>query len=91
MYRTLIGLLMAALTGVVFYLIGRKRYKCPYCARVVKWSDERCPHCGDDMKSQHRVGPPPSKITQPPLLLRPTRSATPPSRRRGSRPPNAGG
>src|ERR1700674_2432078 len=57
MYQPVVGLMMAALTGVVFYLIGRKRYKCPYCARVVKWSDERCPHCCDDMRSQHRVGP----------------------------------
>jgi len=82
MYRTLIGLLMAALTGLVFYLIGRRRYKCPLCGRVVNWRDERCPHCGDDMKFQHRLGPAPSRIVQPPIVPHGTPLAPPPSRRR---------
>jgi predicted amidophosphoribosyltransferase len=83
-YRTLIGLLLAALTGVWLYMLGRRRYKCPYCGRSVKWSDERCPHCGDDMKFRHRVGPEP-RITKPPLIAR-TTAGTPPRRRTSSRP-----
>jgi endogenous inhibitor of DNA gyrase (YacG/DUF329 family) len=81
-YRTIIGLLLAALTGVVFYFIGRTRYKCPHCGRKVKWSDELCPHCGDDMKFQHRVGTTP-RMMKPPLIVHPT-SSSPPSRRRSS-------
>ncbi len=65
LYQTVIGLLAAAVTVLAFYLVARNRYKCPYCGRRVKWSDESCPHCGGDMKAQHRVGPPPSRVVEP--------------------------
>jgi predicted amidophosphoribosyltransferase len=52
---------MVALTALWLYWLGRKRYKCPLCGRIVRWSDEICPHCGDDMKFRHRIGPPPRK------------------------------
>jgi hypothetical protein len=81
-YQTIVGLLMAAATGLIFYVIARNRYKCPYCGRVVRWGDERCPHCGDDMKFQHRVGTTP-RMMKPPLIVHPT-SSSPPSRRRSS-------
>ncbi|MFZ0887601.1 MAG: hypothetical protein WA005_04045 [Candidatus Binataceae bacterium] len=84
MYQTIFGLLMAALTGLAFYLVARNRYKCPHCGRVVKWSDERCPHCGNDMKFQHRAGPPPRSTK--PLLIARIGAATPPSRKRSSGP-----
>ncbi len=64
-YQTVIGLLAAAVTVLAFYIVARNRYKCPYCGRRVKWSDENCPHCGSDMKGQHRVGPPPPRVVDP--------------------------
>jgi predicted amidophosphoribosyltransferase len=83
LYRTLIGLALAALTLLVFYLLGRNRYKCPHCGRVVKWSDVTCPHCGNDMEFRHRVGPPPSKMVKPIITVHSAPSATPSRGRRG--------
>lgn len=82
MYQTIVGLLMAAATGLIFYWLARNRYKCPYCGRVVRWDDERCPHCGDDMKFQHRAGTTP-RMMKPPVIFHPT-SSSPPSRKRPS-------
>ena len=48
---------MVALTAAGFYWVGRRRYKCPYCGRIVKYDDINCPHCGNDMKYRHRAGP----------------------------------
>ncbi|MGB3551528.1 MAG: hypothetical protein WA993_12600 [Candidatus Binatus sp.] len=59
MRQTIIGLLMVALTAAFFYLVGRRRYKCPLCGRVVRYDDLNCPHCGNDMKYRHRAGPEP--------------------------------
>lgn len=56
MRQTLLGLLMAALTALGLYLLARRRYRCPFCMRIVKWKDIVCPHCGEDMKFHHRVG-----------------------------------
>lgn len=70
MGHTLIGLLMVALTALGLYWVGRNRYKCPQCGRVVRWDDVNCPHCGSDMKAQHRVGPAPSKVVEPLLESR---------------------
>jgi DNA-directed RNA polymerase subunit RPC12/RpoP len=56
-FQTIVGLLMVALTAACFYWIGRRRYKCPYCGRIVKYDDVNCPYCGDDMKFRHRAGP----------------------------------
>ena len=57
MYQTIAGLIMVALTAAAFYWIGRRRYTCPYCGRIVKYNDVNCPYCGDDMKFRHRAGP----------------------------------
>ncbi|HEY9158631.1 zinc ribbon domain-containing protein [Candidatus Binatus sp.] len=57
MRQTIIGLLMVALTAAFFYWVGRRRYKCPYCGRVVRYDDVNCSHCGNDMKYRHRAGP----------------------------------
>ena len=57
MLRTIIGLTMVALTALGFWLVGRRRYRCPFCGRIVRWEDINCPHCGDDMKFRHRAGP----------------------------------
>jgi DNA-directed RNA polymerase subunit RPC12/RpoP len=57
MWHTIVGLLMVALTALGFYLIARRRYKCPHCGRQVRWEDVSCPHCGEDMKLRHRAGP----------------------------------
>ncbi len=62
MRETLLGLLMAALTAAVVYVIGRRRYKCPHCGRRVRWKDADCPHCGEDMKYPPSRGLPPGKI-----------------------------
>ncbi|HXN85448.1 MAG TPA: hypothetical protein VN867_05220 [Candidatus Binataceae bacterium] len=80
--HTLIGLIMVVLTAVGFYLIARNRYKCPYCARTVKWTDVNCPHCGEDMKFLHRTGPPkpPRRVTH---LKSPTISPPRSRRNRG--------
>lgn len=61
MRQTVLGLLLAAVTAVAFYLIGRSRYRCPHCGRRVRWQDVNCPHCGENMKSRHRAGLPPGK------------------------------
>ncbi len=58
--QTIIGLAMVALTALGFYLVARRRYKCPYCGRFVRWEDVNCPHCGSDMNFRHRVGPEPT-------------------------------
>jgi endogenous inhibitor of DNA gyrase (YacG/DUF329 family) len=84
MYRTIIGLILAAATGLVLYALSRTRYKCPSCGRVVQWSDERCPHCGEDMKFEHRIGPPPSGITQP-MIGRKSVPVGPPQRRKSGK------
>lgn len=60
--ETLIGLAFIALTALWFYYLSRKRYRCPFCARGVKWDDQKCPHCGSDMEGRHRVGGPESRI-----------------------------
>jgi hypothetical protein len=78
--QTLIGLTMVALTAVGFYLLARNRYKCPFCARPVKWKDVNCPHCGDDMKFLHRAGP-----AQPPKRVSHLKPLNPPSRSRRNR------
>jgi endogenous inhibitor of DNA gyrase (YacG/DUF329 family) len=52
-----IGLGMVALTALYFWLVARRRYKCPYCGRNVKWEDVNCPYCGNDMQFRHRAGP----------------------------------
>jgi zinc-ribbon domain len=57
--HTIIGLAMVGLTAAGFYLAARRRYKCPYCGRFVKWQDVKCPHCGSDMNFRHRAGPEP--------------------------------
>lgn len=57
MFQTIVGLLMVALTAAAFYWVGRRRYRCPYCGRIVKYDDVNCPYCGDDMKFRHRAGP----------------------------------
>ena len=57
MSHTIIGLLMVALTALGFYWVARRRYKCPYCGRIVKYDDVNCPYCGNDMKFLHRAGP----------------------------------
>jgi hypothetical protein len=56
MRQTLGGLLMVALTALGLYLLARRRYRCPFCGRIVKWKDIVCPHCGGDMKFRHRAG-----------------------------------
>ena len=61
MKQTLIGLIMITITAVGFYLVARNRYKCPYCARTVKWTDVNCPHCGMVITCTHT--PP---VTYPP-------------------------
>jgi zinc-ribbon domain len=55
-YQTIIGLLMVALTALGLWWVARRRYRCPYCGRIVRWADVNCPHCGDDMKMRHREG-----------------------------------
>ena len=57
MSHTIIGLLMVAVTAAGFYWVARRRYKCPYCGRIVKYDDVNCPYCGNDMKFLHRAGP----------------------------------
>ena len=57
MRQTIVGLLMVALTAVYFYWVARRRYKCPYCGRAVKYNDVSCPYCGNDMQFKHRAGP----------------------------------
>ena len=57
MRQTIIGLLMVALTAAGFYWVARRRYKCPYCGRFVRYDDVNCPYCGNDMKYRHRAGP----------------------------------
>jgi endogenous inhibitor of DNA gyrase (YacG/DUF329 family) len=48
---------MVAVTAAGFYWVARRRYKCPYCGRIVKYDDVNCPYCGNDMKFLHRSGP----------------------------------
>jgi len=48
---------MAALAAAVLYFIARRRYRCPYCTKIVRWNDVDCSHCGNDMKLRHRAGP----------------------------------
>ena len=48
---------MVAVTAAGFYWVARRRYKCPYCGRIVKYDDVNCPYCGNDMKFLHRAGP----------------------------------
>jgi hypothetical protein len=79
--QTLIGLIMVALTAVGLYLLARNRYRCPVCARPVKWKDINCPHCGEDMKFQHRTGP----NTQPPKRVSHLKPLNPPVRSRRNR------
>jgi hypothetical protein len=50
---------MVAVTAAAFYWVARRRYKCPYCGRIVKYDDVNCPYCGNDMKFLHRAGPEP--------------------------------
>lgn len=57
MTQTIVGLLMVALTAAGFYWVGRRRYKCPFCGRIVKYNDVNCPYCGNDMNFRHRAGP----------------------------------
>jgi DNA-directed RNA polymerase subunit RPC12/RpoP len=57
MQQTIIGLLMVAVTAALFYWVARRRYKCPYCGRIVRYQDVNCPHCGNDMQMKHRAGP----------------------------------
>ena len=52
-----IALLTIGLTAAGFYWAARRRYKCPFCGRIVRYSDVNCPHCGNDMKFRHRAGP----------------------------------
>ncbi|MGA7871797.1 MAG: zinc ribbon domain-containing protein [Candidatus Binatus sp.] len=81
MRQTIIGLLMVALTAAFFYWVGRRRYKCPYCGRIVKYDDVNCPHCGNDMKYRHRAGP--EALPRAAADLRPTRRGS--TRGRSSR------
>jgi DNA-directed RNA polymerase subunit RPC12/RpoP len=57
MKQVLVGLAMVALTALYFWLVARRRYKCPFCGRNVKWNDVNCPYCGNDMQFKHRAGP----------------------------------
>ncbi|MDB5108067.1 MAG: zinc-ribbon domain [Candidatus Binatus sp.] len=50
---------MVALTAALFYWVARRRYKCPFCGRIVNYKDINCPHCGNDMQFKHRAGPEP--------------------------------
>ncbi len=59
MRETIVGLLMVAVTALGFYIVSRRRYKCPFCGRFVRWKDVNCPHCGNDMNYRHRAGPEP--------------------------------
>ena len=77
MEQTLIGLLMVAVTAAGLYWMSRNRYKCPSCARPVRWKDVTCTHCGEDMKFQHRTGPstaPPRRVTHLKPMSPPVRS-----------------
>lgn len=57
MRQVIVGLVMVALTAGYFWLVARRRYRCPFCGRPVKWQDINCPHCGNDMNYRHREGP----------------------------------
>ncbi|MGH7865410.1 MAG: hypothetical protein ACREQB_10490 [Candidatus Binataceae bacterium] len=54
--ETIFGLVMVAATALWFYYLARKRYRCPFCGRNVKWDDVNCRHCGSDMEGRHRMG-----------------------------------
>ena len=75
MSHTIVGLLMVALTAAGFYWLARRRYKCPYCGRVVKYDDVNCPYCGNDMKFRHRAGP--EAVPRAASTLRPPRRRSP--------------
>jgi predicted amidophosphoribosyltransferase len=83
--QIVVGLAMVALTAGYFYYSARNRYKCPNCGRPVRWKDVNCPHCGEDMKLQHRAGPGQNELPRmwrfgrPPRIEPPSRS----KRRRG--------
>jgi len=79
--QTLIGLVMVALTALGFYWTARTRYKCPNCARPVRWKDVICPHCGVDMNFKHRTGP----STAPPRRVSHLKPMNPPVRSRRNR------
>jgi DNA-directed RNA polymerase subunit RPC12/RpoP len=55
--QIIIGALTIALTAAGFYWAARRRYKCPFCGRIVRYADINCPYCGNDMKFRHRAGP----------------------------------
>ena len=57
MKQVLIGLAMVGVTALYFWLVARRRYKCPFCGRNVNYSDVNCPYCGNDMQLKHRAGP----------------------------------
>jgi hypothetical protein len=69
-----IALLTIGLTAAGFYWAARRRYKCPFCGRIVRYADINCPHCGNDMKFRHRAGP--DAIPRAAANLRPTRRRT---------------
>jgi DNA-directed RNA polymerase subunit RPC12/RpoP len=77
--QIIIGVLTIALTAAGFYWAARRRYKCPYCGRIVRYSDVNCPYCGNDMKFRHRAGP--EAIPRAAANLRPTRRRTSHDRR----------
>jgi predicted RNA-binding Zn-ribbon protein involved in translation (DUF1610 family) len=72
--QIVIALLTIALTAAGFYWAARRRYKCPFCGRIVRYSDINCPHCGNDMKFRHRAGP--EAIPRAAANLHPTRRRT---------------
>jgi len=55
-FETIFGLLTVVATALWFYYLARKRYRCPFCGRNVKWDDQNCPHCGANMEGRHRMG-----------------------------------
>jgi len=70
---------MVALTALGFWWVGRRRYRCPFCGRVVRWENINCPYCGTDMKFRHRAGPEAARAAAD---LRAARRSQPRGRRR---------